>query len=65
MKVDDRGSISFGLGKDRSLAVETGLTAYDSEFLTLARDLGVRMVTTDEAILKAAPREAVSPFRFS
>ena len=36
-------------------AVECSLTAYDAEFVTLARILGVRLVTMDKAILRGAP----------
>lgn len=36
------------------------LSAYDCEFVTLARALGARLVTEDRAILKALPKDAVS-----
>jgi len=41
-------------------AVASRCTAYDSEFVVLARDLGVRLVTLDSSILKAFPEIAVS-----
>jgi predicted nucleic acid-binding protein len=46
------------------LAQAKKLSAYDAEFLVLARALGVRMVTLDGAILKAAPDIAISPDAF-
>lgn len=46
-------------------ALECGLTAYDAEFVALARTLGVRLVTLDKAILRGAPDVAVSPSAFA
>ena len=40
-------------------ALECGLTAYDAEFVALARALGVSLVTMDAAILRGAPDVAV------
>ena len=41
------------------VALECGLTAYDAEFVALARALGVHLVTLDGAILRGAPDVAV------
>ena len=42
------------------LARDSGCTAYDCEFVVLAKSLGVRLVTMDRQILKAFPKLAVS-----
>lgn len=43
-----------------STAAEAGLTAYDAEFVALARALGVPLVTADTAILNGAPDVALA-----
>ena len=47
-----------------TLADRSGCSAYDCEFVALAEDLGVPLVTTDRQILKAFPGLAVSPQTF-
>lgn len=42
------------------LAARTGMSAYDCEFVALAKALGVRLVTEDRALLKSFPDVAVS-----
>ncbi len=42
------------------LAGRSGCTAYDCEFVALARQLGVRLVTSDRQLLAAFPGTAVS-----
>ena len=39
-------------------ALESGLSAYDAEFVVLARTLEVPLVTLDRAVLRAAPEVA-------
>jgi predicted nucleic acid-binding protein len=39
---------------------DSALSAYDGEFVALARALDVSLVTTDKAILEALPRAAMS-----
>lgn len=46
------------------LAASSACSAYDAEFVALARDLGVPLVTLDEAVLAGFPDTAVSPRRF-
>lgn len=47
------------------LASRSGCSAYDCEFVALARDLEVPLVTTDRQVLKAFPTIAVSPSTFT
>lgn len=42
------------------LAVRSGCTAYDCEFVVLAQALNVPLVTADEQVLKAFPNTAIS-----
>ena len=37
------------------LAAESGCSAYDCEYIALARDAGVKLITTDKELLKAFP----------
>ncbi len=46
------------------LAVQSGCSAYDCEFVSLAMDLEVSLVTSDRQILRAFPRVALSPEKF-
>lgn len=47
-----------------NLAAQSGCLAYDCEFVALAKDLRVPLVTTDRQILKAFPTVAVLPSAF-
>jgi len=47
------------------LAIDSGCSAYDCEFVALAQDLGTRLVTSDAELLKAFPGVAVTPERFA
>ena len=47
-----------------SLAAQSGCSTYDCEFVALAQDLRVPLVTTDRQILKAFPTVAASPTAF-
>ena len=46
------------------LAKGSGCYAYDCEFVSLAKDLGVVLVTADRQILRAFPQVAVTPELF-
>lgn len=51
-------------GQVLALAKESGCSAYDCEFVALARELGARLVTSDNALLKAFPDIALAPEAF-
>ncbi len=40
------------------LANESGCSAYDCEFVSLAKNLGITLVTEDKAVLKSFPETA-------
>jgi predicted nucleic acid-binding protein len=46
------------------LVASCGCSAYDCEFVALAQQLAVPLVTWDRAVLKGFPAIAVSPSRF-
>jgi predicted nucleic acid-binding protein len=46
------------------LASESGCTGYDCEFVVLARDLDVKLVTQDRQILKSFPGTAIALSEF-
>ena len=48
-----------------SLAASSRCAAYDCEFVALARDLGVPLVTSDGQVLSAFPSTAVSVDNFN
>ncbi|MGV8040305.1 MAG: type II toxin-antitoxin system VapC family toxin [Thermoanaerobaculaceae bacterium] len=54
------GDFSVPAADVLKLAIASGCTAYDCEFVVLARDLAVKLVTLDQAILRAFPEIAVS-----
>lgn len=47
-----------------NLATSSACSAYDCEFVALASDLGVPLVTVDRQLLQQFPRPAISPEQF-
>lgn len=47
-----------------ALASKSGCSSYDCEYVALAMSLGVSLVTSDKAVLRAFPKVAVSPEEF-
>lgn len=60
------GGREYQVSSDRvlALAARSGCTGYDCEYVALAQDLGVPLVTADPQVLKAFPRTAVSMEKF-
>ena len=58
MNLGDR-VMAVSSGQVIDVALECGLTAYDAEFVVLARTMGVPLVTLDGAILRGASDVAV------
>ena len=46
------------------LAQKSGCSAYDCEFVSVAMDLGIPLVTADRQMLRAFPNVASTPERF-
>lgn len=46
------------------LAAASGCTAYDCEFIALAQNLGVPLITTDKKLLRAFPSTALTLEQF-
>ena len=46
------------------LALRSGCTAYDCEFVAVAKDLEATLVTSDRQVLAAFPETAISPEAF-
>ena len=63
----DLGPQEFTVPTERimKLVLASDCTAYDCEYVALAQDLGVPLVTTDELILRAFPKNAVPLEKFA
>jgi predicted nucleic acid-binding protein len=60
------GSNEYDVASDKvlRLAMRSGCSAYDCEFVVLAKDLGVLLLTADQKVLQAFPQTAVSLDQF-
>ncbi len=58
------GEYTVESGQVLKLVSESGCSAYDCEFVALAQQLGVTLLTSDSEILKAFPLTATSPETF-
>jgi len=47
-----------------SLSHSSGSSAYDCEFINLAKDLNISLVTEDKKVLKSFPESAISMHQF-
>ena len=56
------GAGEYKISSERvlELALQSKCTAYDCEYIALAQELGVPLVTADKQLLKAFPKTAVS-----
>jgi len=63
----DIGANEYSVPTERvlKLVVASDCSAYDCEYVALAQDLGVPLVTTDEQVLKAFPKTAVALDKFA
>jgi predicted nucleic acid-binding protein len=63
----DLGAQEFTVPTERilKLVLASDCTAYDCEYVALAQDLGVPLVTTDKQLLRAFPKTAVSLEKFA
>jgi predicted nucleic acid-binding protein len=60
------GGNSYDVSSEKvlELALQSKCTAYDCEYVALAEELGVNLVTTDKQVLRAFPKIAVSLEKF-
>ena len=61
------GGNSYDVSSEKvlELALQSKCSAYDCEYVALAEDLAVKLVTTDRQVLRAFPKIAVSMEKFA
>jgi predicted nucleic acid-binding protein len=64
---NDLGANEYSVPTERilKLVLASDCTAYDCEYVALAQDLGVPLVTADKQVLRAFPKTAVSLEKFA
>jgi predicted nucleic acid-binding protein len=63
-EIVSRRDYTVNTRKVLELAVASGCTAYDCEYVALALDMNVSLVTSDKQVLRAFPKLAMSPENF-
>ena len=58
------GEYAVTSGDVLGLTASSASSVYDAEFVALARELGVPLITTDKLLLESFPDTAASPSRF-
>jgi predicted nucleic acid-binding protein len=63
----DLGANEYSVPAERilKLVLASDCTAYDCEYVALAQDLGVPLVTTERQVLRAFPKTAMSLEKFA
>ncbi len=61
------GENSYDVSSEKvlELAAQSKCSAYDCEYVALAQELGVNLITTDKQVLKVFPKVAVSLEKFA
>ena len=63
-EVVSRREYTVNTRKVLELATQSGCSAYDCEYVALALDMNVNLVTSDKQVLRAFPKLALTPENF-